>query len=318
MISRHFVFGATALVLTAGLGSPVAASEGGPDGTASFFPVEDPAACASWLDRELWTRANPAPEVQPPVFPLDVVQSSLPAIGALVGFVPEGDRTYCVVIRRDRVSARILETPQLPIMAGRLQDWAQDPAQTPYDPRAALLVHNNLFPPLREELGGVKWLIVAAAGDLAALPFDVLLTMLPEDVSAPNYADLAYLAKRYVCSYEMTLGSRVGWSQRNGGFRRLDSLELLAEDPLVPGALILYGEPRPADRSGFLRGLQREGARGVLLTTPAVAEPLRQALVAASDKPWPTTLLLQRLRLERLRTGAPPETWAFPLLWGGH
>lgn len=314
MINRQFIIGGAALALTATLGGVTAAQEGAPPS----FPLDDPVACARWIDAELWARADPASDVPPPAFPLEVVQESLPEIGALVGFVPEGDRTYCVVIRRDRVSAHVLRTPERPVMAARLQRWAEDPAQTPYDPRAALLLHNNLIPPLRDELAGVKWLIVAAAGDLAGLPFDVFLTILPEDPAEPRYADLAYLAKRYVFSYEMTLGSRVGWSQRNGGFRRLDSLEALSDEPLVPGALVVYGEPRPADRSGFLRGLQHEGARGALLTTPDAAEPLRRALVAASEKPWPTSLLLQRLRLERLRTGAPPESWAFPLLWGGH
>jgi len=281
-------------------------------------------AYAGLIDDLLWEdviAGLAADECPPrPPLPLDVVRGSLDTATALVAFVPAGDSVFALVVKREGLVARELDAPQTGVMGARLRRWVEAPQEHAYDPHAAVMLHNGLFPPLRQELAGIRRLVATAAGALAGLPFEAFLTYPAED---PDPSSRMYLGRAIEISYEATLGSRVGWSPRRAGLRRIPPPDPrvpvdLGEAPLEPGTLVAAGGVPRADLRGASLRLLRAGARGALLAPsldaldtlfPAVA---RES--AGGRRPDPVAV--HRARRAAMSAGAPPEQWALLSHWG--
>lgn len=289
---------------------------------AAALAAADTAAFALELDRLLYedcVASLPADRRPPrPPCPLDRLRASLPSTTILLAFLPDGDAVWACAVERDAVHARRLDAPHTAALGPRLAAWAADPAGHPYDPRAAFVVHNNLFPPFGALLRGKRQIVVAAGGVLRAVPFDALVFALPDD--APVEA-LPFLMQRFEVAHEATLGSRLGWSSRPGDllrFRTDDPSGAPRDRPMpdgtLPAAAAAPGEETAAASLFWLR----KGARGALL---GGSEGGMDAFLRAYYRERASGRRLdvrnvQRARAELLRAGAPIEAWAWPRLFG--
>ena len=281
-------------------------------------------AYASLIDDLLWedvVAGLPADERPPrPVLPLDVVRGSLDTATALVAFCPDGESVFALIVKREGLVARELDAPQTGVMGARMRRWMETPEEHPYDPHAAVMLYNGLFPPLRLDLAGIRRLVVTTSGALAGLPFEAFLTYPAED---PDLSSRMYLGRAVEISYEATLGSRVGWSPRRAGLRRVPPPDPRApvdfgEAPLEPGTLVAAGGVARADLGAASLRLLRAGARGALLAPSLDAlDALFPAIAresAGGRRPDPVAV--NRARRAAMAEGALPERWAFLSHWG--
>jgi len=138
---------------------------------------------------------------EPTPVELQALQGKLDADEALIVYVIGRSAGYAMVVRRDKVTARALDTN-----AGQL---AQDVAQLrkaflprlgalpEFDLRASYALYQKLMAPLENDLNGAKHLIVAPAGALASLPTGLLVTAPP---GSKSYQDAAWLLRRVAIS----------------------------------------------------------------------------------------------------------------------
>ncbi|MBZ0268918.1 hypothetical protein K8I85_12230, partial [bacterium] len=141
---------------------------------------------------------------------------------------------------------------------------------------------------------------------------------LPED--AP-LAELPYLLHRFEVSHEATLGSRLGWSSREGDLRRFriddpsgSPLDRPMGDGTLPAAAATPGEDTAAASLFWLR----KGARGALLggSEGGMDTFLRAYFRERASGRRPEVRTVHRARAALLRAGAPIEAWAWPRLFG--
>lgn len=296
------------------------ASPGG--ALAAALASADTLAYVEELDRLLYRDLVDAlPEADRPERPLldpDLLRRSLPTTSALLAFLPDGESTWAVAVTNEGLLARHLDTPHTPVMAARLRHWIEDPTEATFDVRAALLLHNNLFPPFGGPLAGKRHVVVVAGGVLRGIPFETLLMATGEDLPP---RERPYLIHRFEFSYEATLGSRLGWSSRPGDLRRLritDSSGEPAQAPIVSGTLVaVAGRPPGGAAVASLRWI-REGAQGALLggTEAGMDAFLRRYFRERVGGRRPVVRAVYRVRSALLREGAPVDTWAWPVLFG--
>lgn len=295
-----------------------------PSSLSAALETGDAAAFAELLDRILYedlvaALAEDDPVPFRPPWSLERLQQALPPQTVLLAFHPDGEITWGVAIARDLILPRRLDAPHTPVMAVRLRAWQEDPAAHPWDATAALLVHNNLFPPFREALARRRHVIVAASGALRGLPFEALvMTQAPD---APAH-EQAFLTHRFEFTYEPTIASWLGWSSRKADLRRYrlvdGEVSGLRENPLPTGTVVaVAGEPNGGTALSALRW-QRDGSRGALLggTEESLTVFLREYRTQRAGGRRPPSRAARNVRLRLLQAGARPEEWALPLLWG--
>jgi len=306
----------------AGDPAAVAASDRAAAVLAPALAAGDTTAYAQALDRLLYddlVADLDAPDRPPrPPFDPDLLRRSLDTVSALVAFLPDGDVTWALAVTRDGLLARRLDTPHTPVMAARLRRWADDPAAGVDDVRAALLVHNNLFPPFEALLGTKRHVIVAAGGPLRDLPFEVLLMASGEGLPP---VERPYLLHRFEMAYEATLGSRLGWSSRPGELQRLRAPAdsgAWPDEPIVTGTLVAVAGRPPGGWTAASLHWMRAGGRAALLggTETGMDAFLRRYFRESAGGRRPAVRDVYRVRSALLREGAPARDWAWPMLFG--
>lgn len=169
--------------------------------------------------------------IRPEPLPLGAAQAMLRTDEAVLILVPTAFGTHVMALTRDR-----LEWTQAAIKADEVKALVTalrahlDPklgGATRYDLRAAYKLYLALVVPMKLALAGKQELFVAAAGDLASLPFGVLVTEPPtgDDGDMRTLRETHWLADSYAITQIPSLQSlaflrtqRRGSSNRSGDF----------------------------------------------------------------------------------------------------
>ncbi|MEZ5063163.1 MAG: hypothetical protein R3B81_00425 [bacterium] len=329
--------GAVALVMAGGLaamGSAVAGETAGKEpgagpsgaiepasaGLEAAFAAGDVEEIAARVDDRLF--ASLAGEVDPSERPsgtLADLRASLDPTTALLALCSGDEVVYALLVRHDDVVARKLDAPGLRVMAARLERWAADADRWPYDPLAGVTLHHLLISPLRSDLTGVRRVIVAAAGDVATIPFDALLTM---EIDERDADTRPYVMRRYSITWESTLFSRLAWTNQRTGISRLEAFPATADAEIAwdPGDLVVVQAaiPDPGNASAAAIRLAAGDARGALMLVGAPAD--EEAGIAPETEPTARggsdVRAVQAIRRALMNAGEPPETWARWRLYG--
>jgi CHAT domain-containing protein len=129
------------------------------------------------------------------------LQKSLSPEEAYVGFVVGQEKAFVVVVRRERLVARAIDTTDAQLtqaVADLRKAFAPRLGALPeFDLKGSNLLYRKLLAPVEPELAGVKHVIAAPTGALASLPLGLLVTA-PSNQG--GYASAAWLIRRAAVS----------------------------------------------------------------------------------------------------------------------
>ncbi|GJM44291.1 MAG: hypothetical protein DHS20C21_11330 [Gemmatimonadota bacterium] len=283
---------------------------------------ENPAAYVRELDRLLFADlVAGTPEAERPEAPpwnLKLLQRSLDPASVMLVFHPDGEVVWAAAISHDQVVPRKLNAPHTNALGPRLQAWAHGPPGRPLDRHAASAIHQNLFFPFEAETAAKRHVIVAASGVLRDLPFEILL-MTPA-TEEHSVTEMPFLVRRFEFAYEPTVASRLGWSSRPGGLRRIRRHSV--DDPdsrvVAAGTLIAVAHEGPSGSGMEALGWLREGAGACLLggDEGGLDVFLKRFYRERAGGRRSIVRAVHRTRLGLLGDGLPPEIWARPMLYG--
>ncbi|HUZ74637.1 MAG TPA: CHAT domain-containing tetratricopeptide repeat protein [Stellaceae bacterium] len=142
--------------------------------------------------------ANPGP------VPLAELQKALHGDEALVLFEAGRERSFELLVRKDRLIARPMDTDRdtLADDIGTLRKAfvVRERAIGAFDTEAAYFLYRSLFGAIESGLNGVDHLIVVPTGALASLPLGLLVTERPKAGAARDYAHVQWLLRRTAIS----------------------------------------------------------------------------------------------------------------------
>lgn len=205
----------------------------------------------------------------------------------MLSILPAGGRTYVWAIRRDGAlafHAASLGEEQIGVLVRRLRATLDigdaPPAAAPaFDAAAAHQLYAALLAPVAGALQGASHVIVSAAGDLAQIPFGVLLTS-PAEAGAPP----AWLIRRVAVSHVPSVSAWMALKQaaQTPAPRRLPFIGF--GDPLFTPGAATPGVAAPDGASGGTK-------RHIALTRSAAGQELApvSALQYAQLPPLPET-----------------------------
>ena len=195
---------------------------------------------------------------------------------ALVVFIVLGDKTYAFAVTREASALRqiALGSREVSDRVAHLRQGLSDPetAQSSFDLDASFDLYNGLFGPITADIAGKPKLLIAPAGALTSLPFQVLVTKKPDAASADRYRQAAWLLNERAITVLPSVPS-------------LRALRSLARDSRAQKPFIGFGDP-------------------VFQRSPGDKRPGRNV------QPYQNYYEGSAVDLERLRTGLPalPET----------
>lgn len=137
--------------------------------------------------------------IAPPALKISQVQSRLSDGQALLAIYPSGENYVTFVVTKISATARISKSSieNIDRLTGRLKASLSDTfGLTPFDRKASFQLYIDLIAPVEPVLtsGGVKRLLIVAAGSFSDIPLAVLRTA---EHSAPTGSDNDWLADRY-------------------------------------------------------------------------------------------------------------------------
>ncbi len=142
--------------------------------------------------------ANPGP------VPLAELQKGLRADEALVLFEAGRERSFELLVRKDRLIARPMDTDRETladdISQVRKAFVVRQRAIGVFDTEAAYSLYRSLFGAIESGLTGVDHLIVVPTGALASLPLGLLVTERPKAGAAHDYSSVQWLLRRTAIS----------------------------------------------------------------------------------------------------------------------
>ncbi|HEY5083795.1 MAG TPA: CHAT domain-containing protein, partial [Rhizomicrobium sp.] len=129
---------------------------------------------------------------------LDELRNHLRPREGFVSFVIGVHTSFVLLVTRDGLTVRPIDTTQ-DSLAGDIADlrsvFSSLPGlEQPFSLKNAYALYGQLLGPVDKELSGLDRLAVSANGDLASLPFALLVTANPQE--SRSYNDAAWLVRR--------------------------------------------------------------------------------------------------------------------------
>jgi CHAT domain-containing protein/tetratricopeptide (TPR) repeat protein len=132
------------------------------------------------------------------------VQAQLRSGEAFLSFVIGVRSSYALLVTRDGLSTKALDVTAESLAAdiGELRRafTPQLGAFPDFDLKTSFALYHRLLGPFENDLANITHLIVAPNGDLASLPFALLVTASPTEGAERSYAQAAWLVRRLALS----------------------------------------------------------------------------------------------------------------------